>query len=88
MQTEYEAAVGELNAAALEVLQSACIAIHSCREDMDALLFAHEMSELGSTLGHVALSAAAKGWALAERSGANPASRHGAVNSQPAINSQ
>ena len=61
----------ELNALAVQLLQEACIEIHSSREDMDALLFAHELNELGSTLAHVALNAATKGWVMPERCGAH-----------------
>jgi hypothetical protein len=69
-----EAAVAEQNAyvdevesmaqQAAEVLQKTCIELHSSTSDMNALMLAHELNEVGSTLCHVAFNTTAKGWTL------------------------
>jgi hypothetical protein len=73
VQAAYHAAVDEAHAAAAELLQRTCVALHSSAAHMGALLTAHEVSEWGSTLAQVTAVAALGRWTQAELAGAAPA---------------
>lgn len=69
-QDEYQTVVEELSGAAAQILQAACIRIHSCSRLASTVLLANEFVEWGSTLMQVALSQASSGWAAASVAGA------------------
>lgn len=64
VQNKYLEQVESMAEKAAKVLQMMCIEFHSSRTDMNALMLAHELNEIGSTLCQVAVNSTEQNWSL------------------------
>jgi hypothetical protein len=70
VQNKYLEQVESMAEKAAKVLQMMCIEFHSSRADMNALMLAHELNEIGSTLCQVAVNSTEQNWSLPIMEGA------------------